>query len=103
MLNHTSSHSFFNIISSISLFVKMSPNSRVIIHISGKLPSVEKPAGPYPTVVTQNGGAKVLVVQDFTFAKYLGHLKVTFNQAGDVISWDGNPILLDASVPKGTL
>jgi len=69
----------------------------------GNPPSDESPVGPYPTVVSQTGGKKCLVVQDYAFGKYLGYLNVTFDGNGDVTSWGGNPILLDASVQPGTL
>ena len=69
----------------------------------GNPPSDESPVGPYPVVVNQSGGKIALVVQDYTFGKYLGYLNVTFDGNGDVTSWAGNPILLDASVQPGTL
>ncbi|XP_046575024.1 snake venom 5'-nucleotidase-like [Haliotis rubra] len=61
----------------------------------GEHPSNEKPVGEYPHVVTQSGGAKVLVVQDYAYGKYLGDLQVTFDPDGVITSWGGNPILLD--------
>ena len=39
-------------------------------------------------------------MQDFHFGKYLGHLKVTFDDDGKVKSWSGNPVLLNASYAK---
>ena len=36
-------------------------------------------------------------MEDFHYGKYLGHLKVTFDDDGKVKSWSGNPILLNAS------
>ena len=42
----------------------------------------------------------MLVVQAFAYGKYLGHLKVDFDDHGHVASWSGNPILLNSSVPK---
>ena len=36
-------------------------------------------------------------MQDFTFGKYLGNLKLRFDDYGDLISYNGNPILLDGS------
>ncbi|WAR06762.1 V5NTD-like protein [Mya arenaria] len=53
-------------------------------------------------VVNQMDGGLALVVQAFTFGKYLGYLNVTFDVAGKVIDYGGNPILLDASVEQGT-
>ncbi|XP_046575129.1 5'-nucleotidase-like [Haliotis rubra] len=62
---------------------------------TGQQPSIEEPEGEYPHVVTQPGGAKVLVVQDYRYGKYLGSLEVTFDPEGVITSWGGNPILLD--------
>ena len=47
-----------------------------------------------------NPESKVLVVQAFAYGKYLGHLKAEFDDNGRLISWSGNPILLNKSVPK---
>ncbi|XP_013774694.1 5'-nucleotidase-like [Limulus polyphemus] len=62
---------------------------------TGEPPSVEEPAGKYPIVVDNEGGNKALVVQDFAFGKYLGYLRVSFDDNGKLASWGGNPILLD--------
>ncbi|XP_013418346.1 5'-nucleotidase-like, partial [Lingula anatina] len=64
---------------------------------TGTPPSTEQPDGVYPTVL-RRGGSNVLIVTDFKFAKYLGYLQVTFDDAGELTSWNGNPILLDESV-----
>lgn len=65
---------------------------------NGKQPSDEEIDGPYPVVISQAGGNKGLVVQDFAFGKYLGYLTLNFTSDGVVISYSGNPILLDSSV-----
>lgn len=44
---------------------------------------------------TKPNGKKSLVVQDFTYGKYLGKLKVVFDSNGEPMSWSGNPILLN--------
>ncbi|WAR07544.1 5NTD-like protein [Mya arenaria] len=44
-----------------------------------ELPSDETPEGLYPVVVSQPGSCRALVVQEFTYGKYLGFLNVTFN------------------------
>ena len=67
---------------------------------TGEAPSNEKPVNVYPTVITQSNGDKVLVVQDYTFAKYLGFLQVEFDNSGKITSHSGNPILLDHMVQK---
>ncbi|KAH8297415.1 hypothetical protein KR044_011476 [Drosophila immigrans] len=56
--------------------------------------------GPYPTTVTQPGGKKVPVVQAYAYTKYLGKLKVQFDADGNLVSFDGSPILLDASIAQ---
>ncbi|XP_037509611.1 protein 5NUC [Rhipicephalus sanguineus] len=63
-------------------------------------PKEDKPEGPYPYVVNRTDGSKALVVQDFRFGKYLGRLDVTFNSTGHVVSWGGNPVLLNVSVEE---
>lgn len=67
---------------------------------TGKPPSTEVPAGPYPFMVRSNDGRSVPVVQAFAFGKYLGYLKVTFDDAGNVLKAEGNPILMDNSIPQ---
>lgn len=67
---------------------------------TGPPPSTEVPVGPYPFMVQSEDGRQVPVVQAYAFGKYLGHLKVTFDDAGDVVEATGNPILLDSSVPQ---
>ncbi|XP_010881087.1 5'-nucleotidase isoform X1 [Esox lucius] len=67
---------------------------------TGKKPSSEIPAGPYPVIVKSEDGRKVPVVQAFAFGKYLGYLKVTFDESGNVHQSTGNPILLNSSIPQ---
>ncbi|MGH1575635.1 bifunctional metallophosphatase/5'-nucleotidase [Planktotalea sp.] len=53
----------------------------------------------YPEMV---GGTPV--AQAYAYSKYIGHLTVTFDDAGNVTSAEGNPVLLDASVvPDATI
>lgn len=58
----------------------------------------EAAEGPYPTMVSGADGVQVPVVQAASYGKYLGHLKLTFDDAGKVIAAEGAPILIDASV-----
>lgn len=71
--------------------------------ISGTPPSKETPAGNYPFIVTSDDGRKVPVVQAYAFGKYLGYLKVEFDNKGNVVSSHGNPILLNSSIPEGEI
>jgi 5'-nucleotidase len=57
--------------------------------------TIEGAKGPYPTMV----GATA-IVQAYAYGKFLGELNVTFNDAGEVVSAVGEPILLDASVSE---
>ncbi len=54
--------------------------------------------GPYPTMVDNPDGHAVPVVQAGSYSKYLGDLKLVFDDAGVVKEASGEPILLDASV-----
>lgn len=61
----------------------------------------DTPYGPYPIVINQAGsGKKVPVVQAYAFTKYLGMLSLEFNAAGDLLFWEGQPLILDADVPQ---
>ncbi|XP_023236967.1 protein 5NUC-like [Centruroides sculpturatus] len=70
---------------------------------TGNPPSIEKPQGKYPVVIDKDDGSKTLVVQDYTYGKYLGFLRVKFTDDGKVQSWTGNPILLDEKVEEDPL
>ncbi|MGH6762426.1 MAG: 5'-nucleotidase C-terminal domain-containing protein [Phyllobacterium sp.] len=58
----------------------------------------EKALGPYPTIVKNPSGKDVPIVQAYAYSKYLGDIAVTFNDNGDVIKYEGAPILLDKTV-----
>lgn len=58
----------------------------------------EKAAGPYPTLVKNPSGKDVPIVTAYSYSKYLGDLKVIFDDVGAVKSAEGAPKLLDASV-----
>ncbi|XP_045521891.1 protein 5NUC-like isoform X2 [Pieris brassicae] len=56
--------------------------------------------GPYPTIVMQKSGRKVLVVQAYAYTKYMGSLFLKFNENGDIMDFDGKPILLNEGIPQ---
>lgn len=58
----------------------------------------EKAAGPYPTMVKDPAGVAVPIVTAYAYTKYLGDLKVTFDDNGVVKTATGAPILLDSSI-----
>uniref|UniRef100_A0A1L8DPP8 5'-nucleotidase n=2 Tax=Nyssomyia neivai TaxID=330878 RepID=A0A1L8DPP8_9DIPT len=67
---------------------------------TGTPPDRETPVDDYPVVVTQASGKRVPIVQAYAFTKYLGYFKVTLNDTGSVVSWQGQPILLNASITQ---
>ena len=58
----------------------------------------DKAAGPYPTLVKNPGGTDVPIVQAYAYSKYLGDLKIVFDDNGVVTSAEGAPQLLDSTV-----
>jgi 5'-nucleotidase/UDP-sugar diphosphatase len=58
----------------------------------------EAAAGPYPTMVSGPDGTEVPIVTAYSYGKYLGDLVVTWDDAGKLVSAEGAPILIDASV-----
>ncbi|UWQ90143.1 5'-nucleotidase/apyrase family protein [Rhodobacteraceae bacterium M382] len=55
----------------------------------------DRAAGPYPTVVND-----VPIVQAYAYGRFLGELNVTFDDAGQVISAVGEPLIMDATVTE---
>lgn len=55
-------------------------------------------ADVYPVRVNNPDGQEVPIVQAYAYSKYLGELRVTFDDDGNVIRSAGEPHLLDASV-----
>nr|CAD7397876.1 unnamed protein product [Timema poppensis] len=73
----------------------------ILFYATGNQPDLEVPESLYPHVVTQSSGRKVPVVQAYAYTKYLGQLDLVFDEHGEIISYKGNPILLDSSVTRG--
>jgi 5'-nucleotidase / UDP-sugar diphosphatase len=51
--------------------------------------------GPYPTMV-----GKTAIVSAYAYGKFLGELNVVFDDAGDVVSATGEPLIMDAAVAE---
>ncbi len=60
--------------------------------------SDEDAQGPYPMMVENPEGVEVPIVQAYAYSKYLGHLTLEFDDAGNVTGASGDVMLLDASV-----
>jgi 5'-nucleotidase len=57
--------------------------------------TIEGAKGPYPVMV-----GNTAIVQAYAYGKFLGELNVTFDDEGNVIEAQGEPILLDAAVTE---
>lgn len=60
--------------------------------------TAEDATGPYPTLIEGPDGNEVPVVTAYQYGMYLGHLVVTWDDEGNVISAEGEPLIVDASV-----
>lgn len=60
----------------------------------------EKAAGPYPTMVANPDGKDVPIVQAGEYGKYLGKITLTWDDDGNLVSAEGAPIVMDASVAE---
>jgi len=67
---------------------------------TGTPPDKERAEGPYPTVVKKPNGKEVPVVQAYAYTKYLGKMHLQFDKDGNLIEFDGTPILLNAQVAR---
>ncbi|XP_033229665.1 uncharacterized protein LOC117181210 [Belonocnema kinseyi] len=68
---------------------------------TGNKPYSDVPEDTYPVVVKQKESSRtVLIVQAAAFTRYIGNLTVRFDSEGEVIEWEGNPILLDHSIEE---
>jgi len=56
--------------------------------------------GPCPLLVDGPDGGKTLIVTAGYWGRYLGVLHATFDAAGHITSFDGNPVRLDAAMPE---
>ena len=55
----------------------------------------DRAEGPYPTMI-----GNTALVSSYAYSKYLGELKVVFDDDGNIVSATGEPILLDGSVAE---
>ncbi|MBR9862802.1 MAG: multifunctional 2',3'-cyclic-nucleotide 2'-phosphodiesterase/5'-nucleotidase/3'-nucleotidase [Rhodobacteraceae bacterium] len=55
----------------------------------------ERAQGPYPTMV-----GNTAIVQAYAYGKFLGELNVTFNDAGEIVSAEGEPVIVDGQIAE---
>jgi len=64
-------------------------------HSNTLLGDMEGAAGPYPTMVNDTA-----IVQAYAYGKFLGELNVTFDDAGNLVSATGAPLIMDGTVAE---
>lgn len=69
-------------------------------HSHTLLGSMEGAAGAYPTMVKAADGTDVPVATAYAYGKYLGHLTLTFDDAGKLTAATGEPILIEQAMPE---
>ncbi|KOB68363.1 Apyrase, partial [Operophtera brumata] len=57
------------------------------------------PQGPYPVIVEQSE-RKVLIVQAAAHTQYLGEIKLFFDDAGNLLEWQGNPHYIGTDIEQ---
>jgi 5'-nucleotidase len=58
----------------------------------------DTPADTYPIAYKQPNGHTVLIVQASAYTKYVGDLTVYFDEVGEAVKWEGNPIFMNNDV-----
>lgn len=76
-------------------------HSHTFLFTGSNAPGPDRPRGDYPSVVEQKDGHKVYVVQASAYTKYLGDITFYFDDAGEILSFEGAPHYLDNSVVPG--
>ena len=54
----------------------------------------ERVKGPYPTATAGADGAPVLVVSGYEWGRWLGRLKIAFDERGVIQRWEGQPMFV---------
>ncbi|CAH2052156.1 unnamed protein product, partial [Iphiclides podalirius] len=91
--------------SDLQLALRIPPTVDIIVGghshsllFNGESPDGTRPVGEYPTVVSRDDGHRILVVQAHCYTRYLGDIKLYFNDQGVIQSWEGSPIFLGTSI-----
>ncbi|CAH0595310.1 unnamed protein product [Chrysodeixis includens] len=91
--------------SDIALARQMSPAVDIIVGghshtllYTGQTPNGDNALGEYPTVVQQENGHKILIVQASCYTRYLGNIKLYFDDKGEIQRHEGQPVFLGTSI-----
>ncbi len=66
-------------------------------------PGTDIPQGGYPVIEKQADGREVLIVQASAYTKYLGNITLFFDDAGNMMDYEGAPIYLDSDIEQGII
>ncbi|XP_064212299.1 uncharacterized protein LOC661310 [Tribolium castaneum] len=86
--------------SNFKISVIVGGHTDTFLYSGSPVPGPDKPSGPYPTPVLNINGGTVLVVQASAYTKYLGDLKVIYDELGNLTGWGGNPVFLGPETPS---
>lgn len=78
-------------------------HSHTFLFTGSNSPGPDTPRGDYPSIVTQDDGHKVYVVQASAYTKYLGDITFYFDESGEILSFEGAPHYLDDAVVPGNV
>uniref|UniRef100_U5EQR9 Apyrase n=1 Tax=Corethrella appendiculata TaxID=1370023 RepID=U5EQR9_9DIPT len=73
-------------------------HSHAFLYTGSNPPSKDQIEGDYPIVVEHGRGHKVLITQALAYGKYVGNIKVFFDQKGEVQKWEGQPIYQSSKI-----
>ncbi|XP_045479612.1 apyrase-like [Harmonia axyridis] len=75
-------------------------HSHSFLYTGDNPPGPDKPAGPYPTVITSDEGKTILVTQASAYTKYLGNITVFYDEEGNIKDWSGAPIYMENEIEQ---
>ncbi|CAG8570733.1 9020_t:CDS:2 [Ambispora leptoticha] len=68
--------------------------------LSNRTSDASDAKGPYPTTVKNAKGEDTLIVQAYWGGKYIGYLDILIDAEGKILKYEGEPILVDQSIPQ---
>lgn len=73
-------------------------HSHTFLYTGSNPPGPDRPLKEYPVVIEQESGHKIPIVQVSAYAKYVGEFIVYFDQSGNLVRYEGNPVFLGPEV-----
>nr|XP_022910618.1 5'-nucleotidase-like [Onthophagus taurus] len=60
----------------------------------------DNPSSTYPLIIQNDKGKIIPILEGFSKTRYIGKIDLKFDIDGDLIDYKGNPMLLDAIIPR---